>query len=414
MKLSITYKIISSDTFETIARKVYGSEIESIRITNANPGVVEPLTVGTIITIPDLPGTPVILQQQSDSNNPDETTLLIDGKRFRFWDKIRIFQQMDSISIVEFSAPFDSTLQDFKNIFKPFSYKAAVVSVGGFPIFTGAMISVLPVVENNQKLINVSCYSKPGVLNDCTAPASLYPLEFKNQGLREISKKLAGPFGVNVIFEDNKDPPFEPTVACDTDKKILPFLAGLAKQRGLIMSNDSRGNLIIHKSVSTRNPVSKLEQGFSPLLSIAPSFDPQQYYSHITGIDPVSVGLDGSQYTVKNPHIEGVLRPLTFVAPDTEGSNLKSAVEAKMGRMFGNLVSYNIKVSTWRDSNGELWHDNTTILLLAPDAMIYNQYEFTIRTVVFESDEGVKTATLNLVIPESFADKIPESLPWDE
>ena len=168
------------------------------------------------------------------------------------------------------------------------------------------------------------------------------------------------------------------------------------------------------KSSEGGQPVARLQQGAAPVLSVTPFFSPQEYYSHITGIGPVIVGLAGSQFTVKNPLLLGVTRPLTFEAPDTLDADVKSAVEAKIGRMFGNVVSYSVRVATWRDPNGKLWEPNTSIELLAPGAMIYKAYEFIIRSIEFGRDRETETATLNLVIPGAFSGKIPEALPWDE
>lgn len=410
--MSTTYKTITGDTFETISRKVYGTAAEGDRIARSNPGVMEPLTPGLDIIIPELPDAPKNLQQQTFVADDDEVAILIDGQRFRFWDKVRIVRSIDVTDVVEFGAPFDVNIPNFKETFKPFSYRDTVVTVGGDPLFTGITVSIVPVVDTNKKVIGVSCYSKPGVLNDCTAPASSYPLEFNGQGLQEIVKTLVSPFGIQVDFQADQGAIFD-RVAMEPGEKILSFLAKLAKQRNLILASDTRGKLVVWQSNPANTPVAILRQGSAPVISVAPFFTPQAYYSHITGIEPVVVGLQGSQFTVKNPRLLGVIRPLTFNAPDTIDSTLKSAVEAKTGRMFGNLVAYSVRVATWRDSSGALWEPNKTVRLNAPDAMIYNDYRFIIRTVEFEKDDTTKTATLNLVIPGSFSGDVPNTLPWD-
>ena len=406
------YSVIAGDTFESIARKKYGTEKESSKIARANPGVVEPLTAGTTLTVPVLPDAPQDVQQQAPAGTEDEVAILIDAQRFRFWDKVRITRSIDTMDTVEFGAPFDADAPGFREAFRPFSFKTVVITVGGTPLFTGTMVAVNPVVENGQKVISVSGYSLPGALNDCTAPASSFPLEFDNQGLRDIATALAAPFGISVDFQADQGAVFE-RVASEPGKKVLAFLTELAKQRNLIISSSSRGKLVFLQSTESGQPVARLQQGVAPVLSVTPFFSPQEYYSHITGIEPVVVGLAGSQFTVKNPRLLGVTRPLTFNAPDTLDADVKSAVEAKAGRMYGSMASYSVRVATWRDPNGNLWEPNTLIKLLAPDAMIYNEYEFIIRSIEFTRDRATETATLNLVIPGSFSGKIPETLPWD-
>ena len=407
-----SYTVILGDTFESIARKVYGTEQEADFIARANPGVAEPLTAGIIIVTPSRPGAPQDVQSSAVADRDDETAILIDGIRFRFWDTVRITRAIDSMATVEFSAPFGAEVPGFKELFQPFSYKTVVITVGGEPLFTGTMVAVNPVVENAQKIIAISGYSLPGVLNDCTPPASSYPLEFNDQGLQVIATTIAASFGISVEFLNGQGAVFE-RVACEPGKRALAFLTELAKQRNLIIASTPRGALVFQRSTDAGNPVARLQQGAPPVLSVIPFFSPQEYYSHITGLEPVIVGLKGSQFTVKNPRLLGVIRPLTFNASDTLDADVSAAVSAKAARMFGSMASYSVRVATWRDPSGVLWSPNTTIKLLAPDAMIYNEYEFVVRSVEFERSSATETATLNLVMPGSFNGEIPETLPWD-
>ena len=410
--MSITYKTRTGDTFETVSRNEYGTETEAGRIASANPGVTEPFATGISLTIPPLPGAPTDLPSQSPSAAEDEVAVLIKGERFRFWDAVRITRSIDGMDTVGFSAPFDANLPGFREIFRPLSFPDVVITVGGDPLFTGVLVSIDPTVGNKARTIQTSGYSRPGVLNDCTSPASAFPLEFNGLNLQDIATALVAPFGLSVVFEASPGPVFD-RVAFTPKKKVLAGLAGLARQRNLIISSTQAGELLFTQSIPGGNAVARLRQGETPLVSVVPVFNPQSYYSHLTGIEPVTVGLSGSQFTVKNPRLEGVVRPLTFDIPDTPGTDAKSAVDAKMGRMFGNAATYSVSVNTWRDSNGLLWRPNTTLRLTAPDAMIYEEFEFLIRKVSFERVKNAETATLDLVLPGAFSGGIPEVLPWD-
>ena len=146
------------------------------------------------------------------------------------------------------------------------------------------------------------------------------------------------------------------------------------------------------------------------------SFDVQEYFSHITGLREIIMGdkvdqlinqatTAQKQVTIKNPRLDGVLRPFTCKAEsDVE-------VKAKAARMFAGAVSYQIKVSTWRDAQGHLWKPNTLLSLVVSLAMIYIPYTFLVRSVQFADD---RSATLELIIPEAYTDGLPERLPWDE
>ena len=406
------YSVVIGDTFDLIARKVYGDEQDASLIARANPGVIEPLTADVIITIPERPDAPSITEFTNFADDENEVVLNVAGKRFRFWENIKITRTVDSFDTITFSAPFDVDNKEFKAAFQPFNYTAIDVTISGEPLFTGIMVSVNPTLEASRRAVDVMGYSKPGVLNDCTPPASAFPLEWNGQGLQDIARDIAATFGLAVEFTGQQGAIFE-RVAADPDKKAYQFLMELARQRNFIISSTARGAVLFQRSVNPGDPVATLEQGVPPLEAVTPEFNPQQYYSHVTGVQPALLGIPGAQFTVENPRLKGVIRPLTFKADDTDGTELKEAVEAKAGRMFGSAVSYPVTVSTWRDSQGDLWAPNTTIVLVAPGAMVYTEYEFIIRSVTLSRSGGSESAVLNLVLPGAFEGKIPEVLPWD-
>jgi len=263
-------------------------------------------------------------------------------------------------------------------------------------------------------------------LFDCNASASAFPIEYNGLTLKEISDSLTKPFGisssfvsslfssfVSAGFGDDSDPlnPFE-RVAPKASEKIYSFLARLAKQRNQIISNDVNGDLVYQASVEVGDPVAKLIDGSTPLISITANFDEQNFYSSITGISPSNIGDSGQSYTVNNPFLEGVFRPFTFGADDTDDSTLKAAVEYKAGLMVANAIKYEVVVNTWRDTRGDLWRPNTTIVVNAPSAMIYKDFEFIIAGVNFARGVSGDTAVLSLVLPGAYSGEFPRSLPW--
>ena len=408
------YTVIADDTFESIARKKYGTEVDAILIRSANPGLAEPLTEGVVIVVPDRPESPTIPPLLAPFQTENEVSVAINGTRFRFWETVRVNRAIDSMDSLEFTAPFEVDNAEFRDTFRPFSYDRAEVSVGGNPLFTGTILIPLPTMAAEKKTVSVSAYSLPGVLNDCPVPASSFPsIGFDGQNLEAIAKAVTAPFGLTVVFADEPGPVFE-RVALEPTKKVFEFLSDLARKRNLIVSSTPGGELLFQRAIASGKPVARLSQGDAPLISVTPQFAPQEYYSHVTGLQPEGPSEDGSQFTVKNPRLEGVIRPFTFQAEDTDKGNVKAAVEAKAARMFANVASYSINVSGWRDSQGSLWQPNTTMTLFAPGAMIYSEYEFLIRSVALARSGNRESTSLNLVIPEAFRGEIPEALPWEE
>ena len=410
--MSTTYSVVSGDTFASVARKQYGDDGQAGQVRSANPGAVEPLQPGTTLVIPDLPGAPRDAPQNAASNTPDEVSVSIDGERFRFWESVTITRAFDSPDSIELSGPYEPDRPEFREAFRPLSYKPIEVAVGGAPLFTGTAVGNLPGLGIDRRTVSLSGYATPGVMADCPPAASTYPLEFNGQNLQQIAEALARPFGVAVVFEAAPGPTFD-RVACESTEKALEFLTELAKQRNLVIGSTPRGALLFRDSAGSGAPVATLSQGESPAGEVTPSFKPQEYYSTITGIEPVIVGLRGGQYTVRNPRLTGVTRPYTFKVDDANGGDLKTAVEAKAARMFANVVAYTVPLDTWRDPSGALWTPGTFVSLIAPGVFIFNPYTFLIRRVTLTRTGDSTTAELGLVLPGVFNGRIPGSLPWD-
>ena len=406
------YTVITGDTFESISRKVYGTEADAGLIQRSNPGAAEPLVAGTTLLVPARPDAPTIAAGNAPSQRDNEVALSINGGRFRFWESVRIKRSLDTFDSIQFSAPFEVDNKAFRDTFRPFSYQDIVVTTGGEPLFTGTMLTPLPVMEANKRTVSVTGYSLPGVLNDCSSPSSDFPLEFNGQKIGDIARTICAPFGLSVEITAEEGPVFE-RVASEPSKKAYVFLATLARQRNSVIASTPTGKLLIQQSVTPGRPVARLAQGSAPVIAVTPEFRPQEYYSHVTGVQPAVVGVGGGKYTVKNPRLEGTIRPFNFSADDTLTADIKEATEAKAGRMFANAVSYSVPVSTWRDSTGSLWAPNTTITLNAPGAMIYSDYEFIVRSVELLQDGNAESAILTLVLPGAFDGKVPEVLPWD-
>lgn len=425
-----TYVVREGDTFDVVSRNVYGEQSKVNLIRRSNPGIGEPLSQGTILNVPVDPNAPTNQPQQLTSNDPaqvsisvksfvtiNKTTLgtffdesVVTTTEFPSWESVTIKRSLDSLSTIAIVAPFDPTNDALRKFFRPFTFREITVSVGGNTLFVGTIVDILPRLDETRSIVEVTAYSLPGVMNDCQQPSSDYPLTWEGFNLQQIADDVSAAFGVRVIFDDDPGDIFE-TITNKPTTKALQFLQDLAKQRNLVIGDTREGELLFHKSVQTGSPVARIEQGNSPLVSVTPQFNAQQTFTAVTGINPVTPGVDGEPFTVQTGILGG--RYHTYAVKDTENTSLKEAVDAKVGRMYGNMATYKLKVPTWFDPFGTLWSPNRTIKVLAPNAMIYNEYEFIIRSVELQRSAESEAASLDLVLPGSFSGEIPVSLPWE-
>lgn len=421
------YKTVKGDTFDTVARKVYGLETSAALVRQANPGTVEPLAPGTELITPSVPEDATALQ--FDAATADECTLYIDGMRFRYWTSLSFSRAVDSIDTVEFVSPFDPNDPMQRKFFKPFGFQEVQFWVGNEKIFTGTSLGPSPVVDQDGATVSIRAYAKCGVLQDCCLPVSALPFEFDGLNFKQIADKVTGIFGLRCEFIGDPGSAYEDDgkVTAQPGDFALEFLATLAKQKNFVLGSNAAGDLVARQFISrakvkavktddfltieTGKAVARLVQGQPPTLTVAARFDAQQFYSHITALEYADVETGGESYTAKNG-LCPVLRPFNFAVEDAEDANVKEAARAKMGRMFANMCGYSASVATWRDEAGKLWAPGAVVTLSAPSAMVYKPTPLVVRSVTFDRDSTNQQATLELILAASFTGDIPEGLPW--
>jgi prophage tail gpP-like protein len=427
--MSRRYTVKSNDTLSGISTKFYGVPDKYTLIINANPQLAgrnkatdgSPfIHTGDIFIIPDETENIINITEQSkipetiENVSDNAISILIDNNLFSFWTEYSITFEIDTFDTFSFSAPFNSSINIYRESFRPFSYKPVAIYYGQELIFTGVLLADETTLEPDEKSISISGYSKPGVLNDCHMPISSFPLEFNNQTLQQIAKVLCKVYGIVPVFLLSAGNPFE-KVSIDIETDIFSFLSDLAEQRELLFSNNIKGEAIFFKP-ETGNAVASFKQGELPLISCSSSFDPQNFYSHITGITQTTADKKSASYTYKNNYLikKGINRYYNFIAEDIKDSEIKKTTLSKAGRMFGESVSYELKVQGHRDRNGNLLKKNTIIDLLAPGAMIYNEFELLIKSLTMSRTDEGDISEMELVLPGSYSGKIPEVFPWEE
>jgi len=342
----------------------------------------------------------------------DRVEIRLDGKLWQLWDDCELSRSVDAYDTAAFVSPFNVANRTFKEAFRPFAFSNVEIAVGGQKFFTGTMVDVAPSTDENGSRVAVACYALPGVLIDSAAPISLLPFEARGLTLKQIAERVCRPFGLAVEFTSPPGPAFR-RVKQKLDARVQDYLVELAHMRGLVLGNDAAGRLVFKRSVGLGSPVARLVSGRPPVLSVTPTFNARNYYSEITGVVSTKITAGSSKYTATNPRLVGRLRADTVTLEDAEQADAPTAVRARLGRMFGNAYAVSVEVPTWRDPAGNLWAPDTTVSLLAPEAMIYTESQFLVRSVVLRTNAAAKTTTLSLALPGAFSGEIPSRFPWD-
>lgn len=353
------------------------------------------------------------ITRQASADDNDRVTVLIDGDEFAYWSKVEINLAMDAFASVSFVAPFDPGNANLRKALRPFSFKPLELRIGGEAIFVGKLVGVHPSADKDTSSVEVTGYALPGVLEDCSIPAKYLPIELKDLDLQQILTAVSSPFGVEASVDGDPGANFA-TVKYEKDEKALSFIMSLIRQRNMIVNSDAEGKMLCYRPDAPGRAVAELEYGIPPVTSMEAELNPREYFSELTGFAATKKKKLGTSHTVENAWLTDVLRPSNFTLDDTESADVPAAVEARLGRMYANACSFTTNVSTWRDKNGSLWKPGTIANMLAPKLMVYQPYDFLIRSVSLTRDENSKHASLSLILPGSFTGGHPDSLPWDE
>lgn len=335
------------------------------------------------------------------------------GESFGRWSEVEIMRGLDGYTALSLSGPFDHDRDEVRRAFQPLAFPRVTVTVGGELLTTGRVKDVAPNGEANMSSLGVTVYSLAHKLSEVCPYTALLPLEFNGLDLRQISDRIVTPtIGEQAEFDGPPGAVFK-RVRSEPDATVHSFLVELALQRGFVLTDAPSGGLLFRSEARPGAPVARLRG--QPLTHVSARFEPSSWFSTVTGRASKKAGRAGSSYTEFNPlYRSSDPRHFTMSLGDTESADVPLTARAAIGRMVASVVAYTVEdLPTWRDPSGALWAPNTTVTLLAPEAMIYRETELLIRSVKLRQTDEAETASLELVLPGTFGGALPEGLPWD-
>ncbi|GHU66629.1 hypothetical protein FACS189447_07890 [Spirochaetia bacterium] len=425
--MSKVHKVVSGDTLGNISIQYLGSFSKWEKIVDANPQLTGRKTAsdgsplifpGDILTIPEdkteKKSSPQTAKTIVVGEGEQDVSIVVDGKKFTGFTGYEINLAYDSFDTFSFNAPYDLAVKDLKEAIMPFAFKDCMVYYDGDRLFNGTLLTPDPELKSEATEITLQGYPLCGALNDCTVPPSKYPADYNNMTIQDIADPIADAYGIKIVFVDGAGDPFT-DVAYEPTETVLNFLLKLAQQRKFLFNNDENGRLVFF-TPKKESAFMQFKAGKSPLVSISPQFNAQGFYSHITGHTKTDSEKDSLSFTWENKYLtkKGITRHKTIMIDDAiTSSDLENAVKAHAGRMFADCVSYTLNCDTHKNDKGKLFKKGMTVCIEAPGAMITRQTNFISRNIKLVRNTEGKTAELNLVLPGSFTEELPEVLPWE-
>jgi len=337
--------------------------------------------------------------------------------------RITVERVLNSVtSGFSFETRFDPEDENHRKAFKPLSYSTVqIFADDGTRLLTGYAVNHSFNSESLTKSITITGYCNTGILNACNIPKSKYPLERQDISISELADDILNAFniswvqGSNLIGEIENfslptrqeltnvlNIPFKKVEAQPSDS-VAEFFIKLAKQKNVVVSNNTYGQLVFYRPNLSKAPRWSLTKNNS--LSMRLDTSTQGMHSNITVLRQFSGYTTDTtpEFSVENPLI-GKFKPSVSVL--TSGSETETPEAAKQ-RLGSELKGINLTVVL----EGIVKIDTGDILLVQNNEVyLYYKTRMVVRVVRYKELPEGKTTELVLNLPQTYTGEVPKQI----
>lgn len=340
----------------------------------------------------------------------DEIVLKAGGNVYGGWTKVSVTRSINAMSgsfDLELTWKWQGSDDKYKAFMEPIQQgQPCVIEIGGERVITGYVDDWVPSYDANQVMISVSGRDKTADLVDCSID---YPSgQFNNQTLTQIANVVCKPFGIKVIVNTDVGAAF-PRIQIEQGETPHELLARLARQRGVLLTCDTFGNLVIVRRSTERAGVSlilgenvKAARGRFSWRQRFSSFTVKAVGASFGSWDDSALStVGGIKAEVKDADINRY-RPMIIINEEittAEGAAKRGQWERQRSIATSNGTEYT--VTGWRiPQTGKLWNFNTVVPV--QDKIIGLDEDMLIATIMFSEDDSGRLAVVSVVKPEAF------------
>ena len=308
-------------------------------------------------------------------------------------------------------------------------------------IITGFMLSQLFTSSSKPSFMEIGGYSKPGVLGDCDFPTKAYPLESVGLSFRQIINNKVLPYFSNPkdggfkfhIKSSRADSAFEaktdslglpkdlsaliqsldddanediPKTTAIESKNILSYLKELAVQKGLILSTDIFGNLLVNAAYTGNDYLFEIGTANGiKVIDMTCNYNGQALHSDIEVCGQAPKDGGNMPYAlVTNPLVPIVYRPKVINISVGNDNDCRKAGLSELGT---ELKSIPLKFTL--DSpvaNGKFIMPNNTILVKNRECYLYKPSKWFIEEVNYTKSTKEEKCEITAVLPGVYGGEI--------
>jgi len=282
-------------------------------------------------------------------------------------------------------------------------FDPCTLKIGSDLVLTGYVDAYLPEFSATSHGVRIGGRSRTEDLVDCMT--ELDGSQFTGYRLDQIARAVCKPFGIDVVVKASVGEAF-PDATIEDCETAFRYLERLGRLRGVLLSDDAQGRLVLTTAGSERAKDS-LVQGQNILRAKAQLSAHHRYSRYIVhsqnpidtyGEEQVetqgkAIALDPAvpRYRPHISHAESLL--------DQAGMEARAKWQAAYAG--GRSVEAEITVRGWRQSDGTLWRENLLVPVFSPFLEIDRELLISKVTYLCDNEGGVRT-TLTVGPAEGF------------
>jgi len=330
-----------------------------------------------------------------------ELTLIVNKKEYGGWKEVHVRRSLEAMT-----PTFDLLVSDrWAGQSSPWQIRqgdACQVFLDGHLVITGYVDEALPFFSATDHGIQVVGRGKTADLIDCSAIAKTG--EWHNRTLSQIAADLCKPFGIGVVVAADQGAAFK-KFAIQEGETVFESLERLARQRGVFLQENARGQLVISTASNERIGTALIQgknfKAGSATFSLRDRYSQYICKGQAVGSDWSTPDQNASPSEQAKDVNVSRYRPLIILG-ETPSDNAKLKDRAlweaavRMGRSSRPVLTF---APGWRHQGG-LWLPNQ----LVPCQVPYFQLDgdMLIASCSWSKDASGSRTEIELVRPEAF------------
>jgi prophage tail gpP-like protein len=339
----------------------------------------------------------------------DNVILKAAGNAYEGWQKVRINRSLTAMAgtfDLELTWEFQGDVAAYDAFIDGLlTGSECTVDIGKDRLITGYLDDFIPSYDDETITISVTGRDKTADLVDCSVvqPSG----QFKNQTLLQIAIIVSAPFGISVINETDVGAAFQ-RVQVEQGETAGEFLTRLAQQRGVLLTTNGLGQLVITRASKKRGEVA-LKLGVNVKAGRGRFSRKQRFSEYIVKAtggagwedDQPLENVGGIKSTITDQDVKRY-RPLIIVNDEVTtaaGASLRGQWERQRAISASNTAEYTL--TGWRNPNtGNLYQLNRIVPVT--DAIMKINKDMLISNILYSEDNDTgRLIVLSVVDPDA-------------